>query len=312
MYQFDYKTFKQLNPFVKNKDIAEYLEVSEGYVSKVISGQTQLSEEKFRKLIGHPTWNIGPLLGRAQAEQPTYEHPLNIAPIPMEGSLPNRAQSGNIPAWLPTAPKGADDVETIEVEEVPFISKPVIESREMDIREYIESGDVKKIIPQGLVQEGASYARKIYSDAMAPDIREGDIILCSFVPDTSNLVDGDIYAVDTTRYGCVIRDIRHDGEEIILMARNPKFPNLRVKQSEITSVAVPMQLIRSTFSQRTDYAKIIREKDERIDLLVSREKSYLNQVERLIENSEKSLGQIDKMTSQQGRLIEMLENERKK
>ena len=50
MYSFDYKLFKRLNPFVKNKDIAEYLEVSEGYVSKVINGQTQLSEEKFTKL----------------------------------------------------------------------------------------------------------------------------------------------------------------------------------------------------------------------------------------------------------------------
>ena len=60
MYSFDYKLFKRLNPFVKNKDIAEYLEVSEGYVSKVINGQTQLSEEKFTKLIEHPDWDVAP------------------------------------------------------------------------------------------------------------------------------------------------------------------------------------------------------------------------------------------------------------
>lgn len=193
----------------------------------------------------------------------------------------------------------AQDVESVVAEEVPYLERPVIESRNSNIREYVESDDVKTIIPQGLICTGIDFARKIYSDAMAPDIREGDIILCNFVPDTSNLVDGDIYVVETTTYGCVMRDIKHDGDEIILMARNGRSPDLRVKQSEIKSVAVPIQLIRSTFSQRTDFSKIIREKDERIGLLVEREFDHIRHTDKLLE-------QIDKVTTQQGMLIDAL------
>lgn len=210
------------------------------------------------------------------------------------------APDPNAPSWLPSPVRPADDVEVVSAEEVPYISKAVIESRELDLKSYIESGHAKTIIPQGLVQQGVDYARKIYSDAMAPDIREGDIVLCSFVPDLSNLVDGDIYALDTTKYGCVIRDIKHDGDEIILIARNHKYPDLRVKQSEILNVAIPMQLIRSTFSQRTDYSKIIRDRDERIDLLVNREFDHIRHTDRLLE-------QLDKASARQDKLIEMLE-----
>ena len=299
MYSFDYKTFKRFNPFVKNKDMAEYLEVSEGYISKVISGQTQLSEEKFTKLINHPTWDISALMMSARDNAPTYEHPINLPPVPIKGGIveikgmKEQAESGGD---LPTQ---ITDVESVVAEEVPYLERPIIESRDSNIREYVESEDVKTIIPQGLICTGIDFARKIYSDAMAPDIREGDIILCNFVPDTSNLVDGDIYVVETTTYGCVMRDIKHDGDEIILMARNGRSPDLRVKQSEIKSVAVPIQLIRSTFSQRTDYSKMLREKDERIGLLVEREFDHIRHTDKLLE-------QIDKVTNLHGKIVDAL------
>lgn len=300
MFSFDYKAFKKCNPFVKNKDIAEWLGVSEGYISKVISGQTQLAEDKFSKLLDHPTWDTSPLLSRAQETLPTYEHPLNLAPTQKPAVVPTAtpAEHDNTPAWMPTSTSG--EVETIEAEEVPFVEKPQIESREVDIRSYVEGGDAKTIIPQGLVLSGTSFARKIYSDAMAPDIREGDIVLCSFLPDVSSIVDGGIYAVDSTKTGCVIRDVRCEGDSVVLVARNFKYPELRVGVDEIRSVAVPMQLIRSTFSQRTDYAQIIKDKDERIDLLVNREFDHIRHTDKLLE-------QLDKASLRQDKLIELLE-----
>lgn len=302
MKQIDYKLFKKING-ITNLDIAKYLGVSEVFVSMVTSGKTKFSQERLAKLLDHPLWETSPLLNTAREENPTYPHPLNLAPTEKPSTdlhIPDTSEPtpNNMPAWLPIS-KEEGEVEMVNAEEVPYIGKAVIESRELDLKAYIESGNAKTIIPQGLVQQGVDYAYKIYSDAMAPDIREGDIVLYSFVPDPSNLVDGDTYALDTTKYGCVIRDIKHDGDEIILIARNHKYPNLRVKQSEILNVAIPMQLIRSTFSQRTDYSKIIRDKDERIDLLVNREFDHIRHTDKLLE-------QIDRVTAQQGKLIEAL------
>ena len=298
MKSADFQLFIKANGLTQ-KSVAEYLEVSPTFMNQIAKGERPIPTDKFQRLLDHPTWDTAPLLNTARDNAPTYEHPLNLPPIPIKGGIveikgmKEQAESGGD---LPTQ---ITDVESVVAEEVPYLERPIIESRDSNIREYVESEDVKTIIPQGLICTGIDFARKIYSDAMAPDIREGDIILCNFVPDTSNLVDGDIYVVETTTYGCVMRDIKHDGDEIILMARNGRSPDLRVKQSEIKSVAVPIQLIRSTFSQRTDYSKMLREKDERIGLLVEREFDHIRHTDKLLE-------QLDKVTTQQGKVIEAL------
>lgn len=308
MKSADFHAFIKINGLTQ-KSVSEYLEVSPSFMNQIAKGERAMPTDKLRKLLEHPTWDTSPLLNRAKNDTPTYEHPYNLAPTQKPAVVPTAEPTSttvvpdsNIPAWLPTS----DDVEEVKAEEVPFIEKSVIESREVDIREHIEAGDVKRIIPQGLIKTGVSFARKIYSDAMAPDIREGDIILCTFLPDTSSLVDGDIYTLDTTKFGCVIRDIQHDGDGIILKARNHKYPDLRVDQNEILSVAVPMQLIRSTFSQRTDYVKIIQDKDERIDLLVTRERAHVRQTDKQLEHIDKLLEVIDKVTTKQSEIIDRI------
>lgn len=302
MKSADFQLFIKKNNLTQ-KSVANYLEVSPTFMNQIAKGERPIPTDKLQKLLDHPTWDTAPLLNMAREEQPTYPHPYNLAPTEKPSSdllIPDTSEPtpNNMPAWLPTS-KEEGEVEMVNAEEVPYVEKAIIESRELDLKAYIESGNAKTIIPQGLVQQGVDYAHKIYSDAMAPDIREGDIVLCSFVPSINNLVDGDIYAIDTSKFGCVIRDIKHDGDEIILIARNHKYPDLRVKQSEILNVAIPMQLIRSTFSQRTDYSKIIRDKDERIDLLVNREFDHIRHTDKLLE-------QIDRVTAQQGKLIEAL------
>lgn len=320
------------------EDIAAELGVTHPYVNALLNGKPfgKKQAAKWEILFGISAYWLITGKGAMLTDGTTPQFDDNITNevlFPQEDTIPSgdfptaeptdgQMVPTNIPAWLPTS----DDVESVAAEEVPFITKPVIESREVDIRQFIEEGKAKMIIPQGLIEQKVDYARKIYSDAMAPDIREGDIILCSFLPDTSYLVDGDIYALDTTKYGCVIRDIEHNGEEIILHARNHKHPDLIVKQTEILSVAVPMQLIRSTFSQRTDYEQIIKDKDDRIDLLVNREREHIIQtgkhlehIDRLLEQIDRAsnqqgqyLEQIDRVTAQQGKLIEALVNKQDK
>ncbi len=304
MKSADFQLFIKKNNLTQ-KSVANYLEVSPTFMNQIAKGERPMPTDKLQKLLDHPTWDTSML---RPSPLPTIQgNTVQVGSINGNNNAvaggnitPNtdKSQEGNLPAWLPTS-KEEGEVEMVNAEEVPYVEKAIIESRELDLKSYIESGNAKTIIPQGLVQQGVDYARKIYSDAMAPDIREGDIVLCSFVPSINNLVDGDIYAIDTSKFGCVIRDIKHDGDEIILIARNHKYPDLRVKQSEILNVAIPMQLIRSTFSQRTDYSKIIRDKDERIDLLVNREFDHIRHTDKLLE-------QIDRVTAQQGKLIEAL------
>lgn len=59
----DFKGFIFYNN-INQKDVIEYLGVSKGYMSLVISGKKKLSEENFRKLIENPFgWDTSMLVG---------------------------------------------------------------------------------------------------------------------------------------------------------------------------------------------------------------------------------------------------------
>lgn len=67
---------------IKQKELVDYLGVSKGYISLVISGQRSLSEENLRKLINNPFgWDTSILLGAEnensenQPENPMTEQP---------------------------------------------------------------------------------------------------------------------------------------------------------------------------------------------------------------------------------------------
>lgn len=64
----DFKGFVYHND-ISQKDIIEYLGVSKGYISLVISGKKKLSEENFRKLLENPYgWDTSMLIEDAQPQ----------------------------------------------------------------------------------------------------------------------------------------------------------------------------------------------------------------------------------------------------
>jgi transcriptional regulator with XRE-family HTH domain len=71
----DLKGFIYYND-INQKDIVEYLGVSKGYMSLVVSGKKKLSEENFRKLIENPyNWDVS-MLTENQPEIPAEEKPM--------------------------------------------------------------------------------------------------------------------------------------------------------------------------------------------------------------------------------------------
>ena len=81
MQDVDFKRF-MFEQKIKQKELAEYLGLSKGYVSLVISGQRPLSDENLRKLINNPFgWDTSILKGgikvnsESQLENLTEEKP---------------------------------------------------------------------------------------------------------------------------------------------------------------------------------------------------------------------------------------------
>lgn len=285
MYSFDYKLFKRLNPFVKNKDIAEYLEVSEGYVSKVINGQTQLSEEKFTKLIGHPTWDTAPLLNTAREEQPTYPHPLNLAPT----EKPMLDANGRVVLPIPK-PEDVENVETVEA--VPIVPTEVVRTPEVRLSKWIDrcSDEVERLRVSDIVRN-ATMVREVKEKDMWPSLRIGQYIYLEIVPRETPIKDGKIYFVDHKHLGGFFRRVADLGAQIECKSDNPKYGPLIFDKSEIFD----LYRIVGVFS--TD--------------VIEDDGSHAH-IDRLLSQNEVHTANAAKLIEQQGKLIEMLEEERNK
>lgn len=68
MKPFDFKRFVFENN-IKQSELVEYLNVSKGYISLVVSGKKKLSEENLRKLLNNPFgWDTALLVSPASTD----------------------------------------------------------------------------------------------------------------------------------------------------------------------------------------------------------------------------------------------------
>lgn len=77
----DFKGFIFYNN-INQKDVIEYLGVSKGYMSLVISGKKKLSEENFRKLIENPFgWDTSMLVGSPEPVLESAAPAMNLSNV---------------------------------------------------------------------------------------------------------------------------------------------------------------------------------------------------------------------------------------
>ena len=77
MQSLDFKRF-MFEQKIKQKALANYLGVSEGYISQIISGRKQLSEENLSKVLNNPFgWDTSILEGKEEND-PKLTQPQNV------------------------------------------------------------------------------------------------------------------------------------------------------------------------------------------------------------------------------------------
>ena len=306
MFSFDYKAFKKCNPFVKNKDIAEWLGVSEGYISKVISGQTQLAEDKFSKLLDHPTWDTSPLLSRAQETLPTYEHPYNLAPTQK-------------PAVVPTA-EPTEEAEVIEAEvvELPIVPTAVVRQPETRLSKWLDkySDEVERLRLSEIISS-ATMVREVKDRDMCPSLKMGQYIYLELMPHEMPIKNGRIYFVDHKKVEGFFRRLYDRGDSIECRADKPAIePNIYPKEDIYDIYKVVGVFSTDIIDDEEALAKdkqiaILTEQLNRLmaqqDLSSQNTAEALASTNRAIEQSREIVAQLDKASLRQDRLIELLE-----
>ena len=70
MKSIDFKRF-MFEQKIKQSELAQYLKVSEGYISQVASGKKQLSDENFSKVLNNPFgWDVSMLTEESRDSKP--------------------------------------------------------------------------------------------------------------------------------------------------------------------------------------------------------------------------------------------------
>lgn len=153
-----------------------------------------------------------------------------------------------------TCPVCADRIDEAEViEEIPYTPKSIVEARNLDIEKLVRTGS-QTLEKRSIVDllDNFDYAQPVISGAMSPYFKRGDTLFLRFLPEGAELVDGEVYSVDTPQYGCLLRRVKVEGDTLRLIATCKGYEDILVKRSDVMSVALVIHLLRTGFTPSYD------------------------------------------------------------
>lgn len=304
MKQIDYKLFKKING-ITNLDIAKYLGVSEVFVSMVTSGKTKFSQERLAKLLDHPLWETSPLLNTAREENPAYPHPCNLAPTNKPTNFPTLADTDT------PQDDGAEVIEA-EVVELPIVPTAVVRQPETRLSKWLDkySDEVERLRLSEIIS-GASMVREVKDKDMCPSLKMGQYIYLELMPREMPIKNGRIYFVDHKKVEGFFRRLYDRGDCIECRADKPAIePNTYLKTDIYDIYKVVGVFSTDIIDDEESLAKDmqIANLTEQLQKLTAQAEAHTQNTADAIESTKRAIAQIDKVTSQQGELIEMLKN----
>lgn len=145
------------------------------------------------------------------------------------------------------APAHADIIEEADVlEEIPFAPKAVLEERGKSLKPMVRQGS-DKLETKNMADllESFDYISPVISMAMAPLFKLGDYVFLRFLPRDAEVIDGEIYSIDTNRYGCILRRVKVEEGGYRLKALKRGYDDILVAREEVFSFAIVVHLLRT-------------------------------------------------------------------
>lgn len=306
----DVYTSPFLNFLVQNsisrKQIAEFMGVSVPFVSQIVKGQRTIPADKLQKILSHPIWDTSYLLNVARRDAPDYEHPFNLAPTP-QPTLP-----------IPMAEPKVEDVEEAEVIEAEAVELPIVPTsvvRQPDIRlsKWLDKySDTVERLRLSEIINGATMVREVKEKDMCPDLKVGQYIYLEKISKETPLKQGHIYFVDHSKLGGFFRKLYDRGETIECRTARPTlYESNIIRKEDIYDIFQIVGVFSTDVIEDSEAAlkdQQIATLTAQLERLTAQAEAHTHNTADAIESTKRAIAQIDKVTSQQGELIEMLKN----
>lgn len=223
------------------------------------------------------------------------------------------------------------EVEYCDVEEcentcpqrLPYVKNEIVQARDVDIRQLIESSP-QKLEHRSMRQMigNPNYIQKVITAAMMPLFQPGDLLFIQFLPKDAKIISGAIYLVDTKAYGAMVRQVYVEDDLYVFCSLNPEYKELQLHREDIYSISLVVRSLRSDFNMpkpTPNASELFRKREEQVERLLAMHSDALTEIrmqnERMAEErrrqDEERKAQFDLISSErerQDKLIERLLN----
>lgn len=212
MENLDLKAFRKGNGLTQD-ELGEYIGMGKSYISKIEHGKEKLPRKKLKILQENDKgWDLSLLYTNNSTQ--TNEKYDNA----------NR--------------RGGDMI--------PVIPENLYKEVNVDILEFLRNGEHKfRTTPAVQQFPKTTCFYVVHTIAMYPHLHEGDVLALKALPPTAPIVNGELYAVDTSDLGLVIRFAYDRGDCIEMRSSQERFENFEIKKETVYSIFRIVGLIRS-------------------------------------------------------------------
>ncbi|MBO7314237.1 MAG: hypothetical protein J6U49_01070 [Alistipes sp.] len=231
-------------------------------------------------------------------EQPTYEHPLNLPPTAKPSSVPT------------LAPVEDGDVIEAEVVELPIVPTSVVRQPETRLSKWLDkySDEVERLRLSEIIS-GATMVREVKEKDMCPDLKVGQYIYLEKMAKETPIKNGHIYFVDHSKLGGFFRKLFDRGEEIECRTARSNYGTNIIRKEDIYDIYQVVGVFSTDIIEDSESAlkdQQIALLTEQLNRLMAQQEQHTNNTAEALASTNRAIEQIDKMTSQQGKLIEAL------
>lgn len=244
------KEFRKTNR-LKQKTIAEYLEVTRSYVSGWENHTHTVSPLLFVKLMENDQgWDTS-MLSFVNTNNKTEDEII----AEYGGTLPSRTEI------TPSIT-------------IPIIPQSVLMQSKTDIMEWLaDNASTTSTINLGDLVKNSTVCLQMDNNAMFPMIEKGDLVFLQKIDTDAVIANGQIYAINTKTNGLLIRIATESDGIITCSANTSEYLDFKINRADVINmfciVGVFRSLVVPTKDSSSDLVEQLRTKDEQINKLMA-------------------------------------------
>lgn len=211
----------------------------------------------------------------------------------------------DIPAAIMT-PVVEDVAETVEgineeasnvvtIEQPPLVPDNIVRKPEVDILEWADNADnehTQNAFNIANILKRTRFIIKMNNSAMLPTLSQTDFLFLKPFADGSEIIDGEIYGIETRAWGILIRHLYNDGDYILARPKNTlEYGDIRIPKKDVRNkyhiVFRGSTSLSSTPNNEAEHIKQLQRQGEHITSLIDEVVNSGKRQDRLISMLEK-------------------------